>query len=179
MQESLLSVITMEDSKVIQYAIWGVLPEDYEEDWKEFQNQWNTLNISVDRLLSDVWYARSMMHRRCLIIATGFFTFSIREGEAHPYLVHLPKKKHFCLAGLYTVTNDGFITCSPITVPSDSFITNIQNLGNEIPVVLSKHQQIEWLDSKTKMHELSRIMNNPTHQLFRANPMGKDFFGDY
>ena len=81
--ETNLSVVTMESPYEINYAIWGLMPQNFKEDWHIFQNNANTLNVGLRELENIQWMRESLEERRCLIIVSGFYTHLLHNG-AHP-----------------------------------------------------------------------------------------------
>ncbi|WP_431111499.1 SOS response-associated peptidase family protein, partial [Winogradskyella poriferorum] len=73
-EEANLSMVTMENNKEITFAIWGLMPQNFKEDWQQFQNHANTLNVPVQDLEQVAWMKESLRHRRCAIIVSGFYT---------------------------------------------------------------------------------------------------------
>ncbi len=48
--ESTISIITLADPNKVTYAILGLLPENFEDNWSVFQDVVNTLNVKFDTL---------------------------------------------------------------------------------------------------------------------------------
>lgn len=175
--EEILPVITAKQSDLILYAIWGILPEHYEDDWAEFQKITNTLNVTVDSINSSIWYAEAFNARRCLIIVTGFFTSYIRNGVVYPYYVHLPKEKPFCIAGIYNELVDGFLTTSLIISNADNFTGRIENTCNCTPLIIPEIFYDEWLDSSTPIYKIKEMMaGEQVRGKFKAHTIEKEFY---
>ena len=47
LKESTIPVITISDPTKVTYAIWGLLPENFEDNWSVFQDVANTLNVKL------------------------------------------------------------------------------------------------------------------------------------
>lgn len=175
LEESFVSVITSKDPKVISYAIWGILPGQFEEDWEDFQNVQNTLNIDHDKIEDDPLFNESIKTRRCIIIVTGFFTYYLHKGELYPYYVHLSEDQPFALAGIYNQLKDGFITCGLILSEANSFISKIHNSNHKMPLSLDKEHQDIWLNEDTNELEIQNILNKSIHMDYHAHPIAKEF----
>ena len=175
-EESLLTVITSNNSEILNYAIWGLLPKSYKEEWSDFQSVFNSLTVNRDEVVSSSLYKNSFYKSRCLIVVTGFLISHLYKGTIHPYIVYHKQEKPFCLAGVYTVLEDGFITCSLIMKESSHIVKRIQNLNSTMPVVLNKSQQKKWLSKNTPSHELLNLMDNVSEiKNFKAHPVAKEF----
>jgi len=174
--EEILPVITAKQPDFILYAIWGILPEQYEDDWAEFQKITNTLNVTEDSINSDIWYAGAFYARRCLIITTGFFTSYISNGTVYPYYVHLPHEKPFCMAGIYNELEDGFLTTSLILSNTDNFVGRIENTSNYMPLIIPELFYDEWLDLSTPIDRVKQILGKQVRGKLKAHTIEKEFY---
>lgn len=175
LEESFVSVVTCKEPKKISYAIWGILPGQFEEDWEDFQNVQNTLNIDHDKIDDNPLFSEAVKTRRCLIIVTGFFTYYLHEGELYPYYVHLDNDKPFALAGIYNQLKDGFITCGLILSEANSFISHIHNSNHKMPLSLNKEDQDLWLNKNTSAFLINELLNKNVDIDFKAHPIAKEF----
>ena len=139
LKESNIPVITMDNPNKIRYGIWGMLPDELEDNWEVYQNLTNTLNINLDNLESSgSGHKEALDERRCLLIVTGFFTSIIYEGKLIPHHVHLPNHRPFCLAGVYSRLQDGFLTCSLLVDQTKSAMATIPNIFKYEPLIVNK-----------------------------------------
>ncbi|TLP70618.1 SOS response-associated peptidase [Maribacter sp. ACAM166] len=171
-----IPIITMEDSDIVSLAIWGLLPTDYKDDWELFQKLTNTLNIHTDTLESDLWYSDSFYKRRCIIPVTGFYASILRNGEIYPYFVSAKNGGLVYLAGIYTVLDDGFITCSVLTGPVNEYLKGYQNLVNFMPLIIHHDDKEEWLSEYTKITRAKEILNSSQPTSLRTSPIAKGLF---
>lgn len=158
LKESTISVITISDPSKVTYAIWGLLPENFEDNWSVFQDVINTLNVKFETLKNaDGLYSDLLKKRRCVIIATGFFTTMLNNGTVERCHVHLPNYEPFAIAGVYNELNDGFNTCSLVMIQvSDSF-KDIPNISNFKPLVLNEMELKKWLDPSISLDEIRQL----------------------
>ncbi len=175
-QEAILSIITMDQRNHISYAIWGLLPNNYEGEWSDFQKALDTLNVSKENLNSNGIFEESYHKRRCLIIITGFFIYHLHNGSLYPYYVYLNAKKPFYMAGIYNILDDGFITCSMLMTKTTGIVDKIQNLSTTMPIFIPDDLRNSWLNSKTDMNEINHILNLPNTLELKAHPIAKEFF---
>ncbi|MDF0707331.1 SOS response-associated peptidase [Flagellimonas okinawensis] len=173
--ETNLSVVTMENKNEITFAIWGLMPHDFKEDWHIFQDKANTLNAQMEDLENVAWMKDSLKERRCLIIVTGFYTHLLANGNTSSYYICLPNNKPFYLAGTYNILNDGFL-CSALTVSkTDPFISNYHNISNLAPVIVPKDKAEVWLDKSSSIDDLKDIIQNPKDAPLKAKRMPNEF----
>ena len=176
LQEANLSILTMENACEIEFAIWGLLPENYKEDWLVFQRMANTLNVTLYDLETIDWMGDTLKKGRCLIVVTGFFTYLIRDGKTYPYHIGTASGKPFYLAGVYQELDDGFLSCSLVTTIADSFLKHFHDIGNAMPLIVPDSVVDVWLSEKTQVRTIENIIKNPPRVKLRANPIAKDFF---
>lgn len=177
LEENAVPLVTMESPKQISFGIWGILPEDYGEEWADFQNAHNTLNLSHDECFeSDIWYSRAISNRRCLIVATGFFTFYLNEGEIFPFYVHHPRDKPLTIGGVYNQLEDGFITCAILVSESMELVEKLENLDNGMPLVLPPSGRKAWMDPHSKLEELKDFVCRAPGTDLAAHPISREFF---
>ncbi|WP_430409358.1 SOS response-associated peptidase [Kordia sp.] len=173
--ESSVSIIKMSKKEEVTLAIWGLLPRTFQEDWQYFQNVQNTLNVDLKGIGEDPKYQNALQERRCLIIATGFFTYYLHEGNLYPYYVHLPSNKPFAIAGVYNELDDGFVTCSIMVSKANDFIQEIHNSDTFMPVVLDKFNQNMWLSAHTSEKLIKTIIETTSELPFQAHTIAKEF----
>lgn len=178
MKESNLIVRTMEQPNVLSLSIWGLLPNGYKDQWKTFQNIHNTLNLDADSLVNDPCYQQPLKKRRCIILITGFFTMEVRNGRVYPLYNHLGSDKPFCLAGVYNVVDDGFITCTIIVSSKIQNQYNLDNYGCQFPLVFNKSKAEEWLDPNLELDEIKELILEPSRFIFDSYPISSDFLND-
>jgi putative SOS response-associated peptidase YedK len=159
-RESILPIITNSEDAFIQFGIWGILPEHYDGSRKSFQKIEKTLHISDTTLFqNESIFFPSLEKNRCLIIVSGFFTYTITDGLTQPYYVHLPNHQPFSLAGIYNTLNDGFITCSFLLTPVKSAFHNIPNVQKMMPLVIPSSVRDIWLSKETPLCSIQALMD--------------------
>ena len=171
-----IPVVTMGEPTCISLAIWGMLPNDYQGEWERFQNLTNTLNIHTGTLDTGLWYTEALAQGRCVVPITGFFTSMLRDGEIYPYFISAEKDTLLYLAGMYTVLEDGFMTCSLLTGPLDAFTKTYQNLVDFMPIPLSHKNKETWLAKDTSIALAKHILAAPQALELTARPIAKELF---
>ncbi len=177
LEESILPVVTMGNSREINFAIWGILPENYKEDWAVFQNAYNTLTIEKDNCMKEgQWYSGAFRQRRCLVIASGFFTYYLNRGDLYPFYVHARDDRPFAIGGIYNRLEDGFITCAIIVAGANEQIRKVQNLDQGMPLVVEPSDHSLWLNKSASMDEIEDFICQTPHVALCAHPISKEFF---
>ncbi|MHA7056986.1 SOS response-associated peptidase [Aquimarina sp. M1] len=170
--EESLSVITSNDPDQVSYAIWGMLPEGYEDTWESFQDSKNTLNTDI----STAGFEKVKHYKRCLILVSGLFILRVHNGELYPYYVYLQSKKPFSLGGIYTRLDDGFLTCSVIVTSSNNFMSKINNLSTTMPLIVENHHREKWLEPSTPTKDIKEIMEFTKDIDLCAHTVSKEFY---
>ena len=176
LDEATVPMVTMENKEEIDFAIWGLLSENYKEDWAFFQEANNTLNVQLEHLKNIDWIKPAFHYRRALILVTGFFCYLLKKGVIYPYYVSMTNDKPFYIGGIYNELEDGFLSCALITTKANSFITNFHNIDNQMPLVITDAVVETWLSENTELDALENIITNPPNAKLRANPVEKVFF---
>ncbi|WP_445738183.1 SOS response-associated peptidase family protein [Mariniflexile sp.] len=142
LKESSMAIITTNAPRRIQFGIWGILPENYEDSWKPFQATYNSLNTEKETLKHSLWLRDALLHRRCLVIATGFFISILNNHSLYPYYVSAKHQNIFCFAGIYNILADGFITFSILTHTA----THTENsMETSIPAIIKEEHYSGFL----------------------------------
>ncbi len=176
LDEETLFIIAAGQENMITPAIWGLLPEEFMDDWNVFQNTLNTLNLDESNFYEGSWCGTAFTNRRCLVIVTGFFTAFLHQGNVYPYYVKRADKKPFCIAGVYNRLEDGFLTCSILTTKANRFTEKIQNLGSQMPLILSKNKWSDWLDIDLTESTVKEMFEHVSENNLEAHLIAKEFF---
>lgn len=175
-EETNLSVVTMQDKNEITFAIWGLMPQEFREDWDIFQKHANTLNVQLQDLENVEWMKESFNQRRCLIIVSGFYTHLLQNGTTKSYYLSRSDEKPFYLAGVYNVLEDGFQCSALITSKTNTFVSNYHDISNLAPIIIPKNKAKDWLSQETNMEEIKEMVENPTEVKLKARLRSNEFF---
>ena len=175
--ESNLPIITAEEPDAINFSIWGLLPDEYLDDWEKFQETSNTLNVNLSEVMSKQIPVLSFKEpKRCLIIVSGFFTNVIHEGQFKTYHIHLKEHEPFALAGVYNTLKDGFFTCAPIIIEQKKSINKLPSYNGMKPFVLRPEDFKDWLDPSLEMQNLRTFIDNHRSHNFLSHPIEAEFY---
>jgi len=67
----------------------------------------NTLNAIGEEMLDKVSYRQAALHRRCLVLSSGFYEWrhytapGMKKDKAYPYRIVLPDREYFFIAGIW------------------------------------------------------------------------------
>ncbi|MBC8753136.1 SOS response-associated peptidase family protein [Kordia sp. YSTF-M3] len=161
LKEQSIAIITMDEPNAITEGIWGILPQDFQGDWRKFQKLKTTLHTNKEEISRNVLYKEALEKRRCLILATGFYIHHIVDTEIETYLVEKENAAPFALAGIYNILEDGFVTCSVINTEMNDLLSSKQNLYNYMPLEIPLLFKNIWLSPKTASEDILHIISKP------------------
>jgi len=122
---------------------WGLVPF-----WaKEASIGNRMINARAETVAEKPAYRAAYRHRRCVVLADGFYEWR-REGDSKtPYFISLASGEPFALAGLWENWNDkesgdSIQTTTLITTAANEFMAP---LHHRMPVILESNSAGEWL----------------------------------
>ncbi|MEO6681310.1 MAG: SOS response-associated peptidase, partial [Ginsengibacter sp.] len=167
---------------------WGFLPSyiktreeanrfryGYKKENGQFQPPLTTLNAtSEEMLLPGKIFREAALHRRCLVLSTGFyewrhiFPIGKRTGKPlktaikYPYHVGIKHKDYFFMAGIWQPwkdieTGEYAETFSIITTAANPLMAQIHNSRKRMPVILTEDLAYEWLFGNLSEDRISEI----------------------
>jgi putative SOS response-associated peptidase YedK len=145
------------ETKSIELYKWGLVPF-----WADDPNiGYKMINARSETAHEKPSFRAAFRHRRCLILADGFFEWHTAEkGEAKtPYLFKLKNDHPFTFAGLYEhwpIPSGGELhTCTILTCPPNELVNDYHN---RMPVMLDEEARWSWLDSQSKQSYLLDLL---------------------
>lgn len=122
---------------------WGLVPT-----WAKDPSIGNRMiNARAETVAEKPSYRNAFKHRRCLVLADGFYEWR-REGDTKtPYFISLASGESFALAGLWERWTDkqsgeSLQTTTLITTEANDFMAQ---LHHRMPVILEADTATEWL----------------------------------
>lgn len=130
---------------------WGLVPF-----WAKDASIGNRMiNARAETVAEKPSFRAAYRHRRCLVLADGFYEWQ-KQGDAKtPYFISLASGEPFALAGLWESWNDKEVgeslqTATLITTTANEFM---QPLHHRMPVVLQPDAADEWLAGSRELLE--------------------------
>lgn len=161
LKEQTICIINMDTPRQITQGIWGILPQNYEDNWNKFQHIKQTLHTNKEEIKNSILFKEALYSRRCLFIVTGFYVHKIIDGALENYLVEKDNQEPFYLAGVYNTTDDGFSTCSVINTKVTGELYDFNNLYETMPIQIPKIFKNMWLDKGAKIKDINYLINAP------------------
>jgi putative SOS response-associated peptidase YedK len=181
-----LAITTQEAPTQIALAKWGVLPTNYDINYRtHFLAKTNTLNATKERLFESDLYSQFIEGQRCIIYADGFFEPHAAAGVAKKIPYFFKEKNHelFAFAGIYAKVKQDQETgyaASIITTEANDFFKAIHNKPNasgsyRMPLILDPTHYEAWLQTNTT-EEVKDLLNGFTQQELVSYPVSTNVF---
>jgi len=145
--------VTNDGERTVSRARWGLVPF-----WATDAKIGNRMiNARAETLATKPAFRDAYQHKRCLIIADGFFEWKKQaDGKTKiPMYITLKSRQPFAFAGLWDTWKqpDGerLKTCTIITTEPNDLLTSIHN---RMPVILQENAYDLWLDPDTTEPEV-------------------------
>jgi putative SOS response-associated peptidase YedK len=148
-----MPVITQEDPQHVQLFQWGLIPHWVKSKADADKLKAQTLNARTETAFEKPSFRGSMMYKRCLIPADGFFEWMDISGKKYPHYIQLSSKSLFCFGGIYAhwtdkQTGEIISTFSILTTEANSLMEKIHNLKKRMPVMIDVHEKDKWLNGE-------------------------------
>jgi len=138
-----------DDGRELVMLRWGLVPF-----WAKDPSIGNRMiNARAETVAEKPAYRAAYKHRRCIVLADGFYEWQKTGDSKTPYYISLASGKPFALAGLWEnwndkQTGDSLQTATLITAAANDFMTP---LHHRMPVILEAGTAGEWLAGSTNL----------------------------
>ena len=156
---------------------WGLVPF-----WAKDPNiGYKMINARAETVLEKPSYKNSFIHKRCLILADGFYEWAGSGTKAsQPWYFSLREGTPFAFAGLWddwepkgvsgTPGLPGLTTCTIITTNAN---TTVSPVHPRMPVMLLGDETYAWLESRNQT-ELVSLLKPANPSLMQAWPVSRE-----
>jgi putative SOS response-associated peptidase YedK len=147
-------------------ASWVLIPH-WVKDQKQKSELWNkTINARGETIFEKPSFRDSANNKRCILYVDGFFEHHYFKGKAYPFFIYRKDKEPLAIAGLWGEWLDkesGEIVKSftLVTTKANKLLDKIHNNPKlkeaRMPLILSRQEEDDWLNSKEKTKELIKV----------------------
>lgn len=121
---------------------WGLVPH-----WaKDLSIGSRMINARGESVAEKPAFRDSFKHRRCIVVADGFYEWRSEDGRKQPYAIRRPDHGLFAMAGLWARWSKGdgppVETCTIVTTGANR---RLSELHERMPVILDRDDHEEWL----------------------------------
>ena len=138
-----------EDERELVMLRWGLVPF-----WAKDPSIGNRMiNARAETVAEKPSYRNAYRHRRCIVLADGFYEWLRRGDTKTPYFISLASGGPFALAGLWEnwtdkETGESLQTTTLITTDANDFMAQ---LHHRMPVVLEADTATDWLAGSNEL----------------------------
>lgn len=152
---------------------WGLVP-----GWaKDPTIGYKLINARAETVAEKPSFRNSFAHRRCLILASGFYEWLDTGSRKQPYKFTLRDQKVFAFAGLWDHWQDGkgneLVTCSIITTSPNQVVAEYHD---RMPVILEKEHRWEWLKDQPLQELHTMLKPYPVERMAEPVRVDPKFF---
>ena len=149
------------DAKQVEFFHWGLIPF-----WAKDPKIGNRMiNARSETLSEKPSFRNAYKHRRCLILADGYYEWQKIPGDRlkQPVYIRLKSQKPFALAGLWETwqskeMEEPLRSCTIITCPPNALLEKIHH---RMPVILPQDAYAEWLASDEQSADVLQPLLTP------------------
>jgi putative SOS response-associated peptidase YedK len=144
---------------------WGLIPS-----WaKDKSVGARFINARGETIATQSAFRDAFEHRRCLVLADGFYEWRKEGKQKQPWRFHLADDASFCFAGLWERWRDGE---TKAMIESFTIITTTANelvapIHNRMPVMLQRHDMASWLEGT----DAAKLLRPYPAEQMRAYPV--------
>jgi putative SOS response-associated peptidase YedK len=141
-----------------QQLYWGLIPS-----WaKDREIGSKLINARAETIAEKPTFRSAFKHRRCLIVADGFYEWKQQSSKKQPFYFCLQDKQLFCFAGLWEQwkpsEKEQIASCTILTTQPNELV---QAFHNRMPVILKPQDYDLWLDPQVQTPETLQPLLNP------------------
>jgi putative SOS response-associated peptidase YedK len=160
-----LSQQSQNEKSVRQFQLlrWGLIPS-----WaKDPKMGARLINARAETVTEKPSFRSAFRHRRCLVIADGFYEWQRQERKKQPFYFRLQDGQPFAFAGLWerwqSPEGDAVESCTILTTAANELMSPIHD---RMPVILARKDYEMWLAPEVQT-------DDPLQQLLHPYPSEK------
>ncbi len=169
--QPILAIVQTENGHKADWFRWGLVP-----GWADDPAIGNKMiNARSETLSEKPSFRRAFEHRRCLIVADGYFEWRKLDAKTKkPYWIHRPDDQPFLMAGLWEInrkidTNQPLISATIITTSANQRMALVHD---RMPVILERDESAFWADpSHRNVAELQKLLKPAEESYLQLRPV--------
>ncbi|MCC3408076.1 MAG: SOS response-associated peptidase [Microcoleus sp. PH2017_10_PVI_O_A] len=149
-----------------QFMRWGLIPS-----WaKDMKIGSKTINARSETVAEKPAFRSAIKHRRCLIVADGFYEWQAQGKKKQPYYFQTADGEPFAFAGLWenweSTEAENIVSCSIITTAANE---TVEPVHDRMPVILPEEAWEEWLDPAVSAQQVLPLLKPYTAAAMKGN----------
>jgi putative SOS response-associated peptidase YedK len=152
-----------------QMLRWGLIPS-----WaKDLAMGAKLINARGETVAEKPSFRSAFRHRRCLIIADGFYEWQRQEGKKQPFYFRVQNGQPFAFAGLWEhwqePEGEAIESCTIVTTEANKLL---QPIHDRMPVILDPKDYDLWLDPAfQKPEHLKQLLQPLSSEAMTSYPV--------
>lgn len=143
------------NNRQFQQLRWGLIPS-----WaKDPQIGARLINARAETVAEKPSFRSAFRHRRCLVVADGFYEWQRQERKKQPYYFRFQNEQPFAFAGLWerwrSPDGEEIQSCTILTTEANDVLRPIHD---RMPVILDSKDYDLWLDPAVQKPELLQLL---------------------
>lgn len=167
--QPIATILSAGDRRQFQMLRWGLIPS-----WaKDLTIGAKLINARAETVAEKPAFRSAFRHRRCLVIADGFYEWQLQKGKKQPFYFRLQDGQPFAFAGLWETWQapDGekIDSCTLLTTTANSLLRSVHD---RMPVILKPEDYDRWLDPQIqKSEQLQPLLQSYSSEAMTAYPV--------
>jgi putative SOS response-associated peptidase YedK len=145
------------EHRELAFLRWGLIPS-----WATDPSIGNRLiNARAETVAEKPSFRAAFRHRRCLVLADGFYEWQRLAGKKQPYYFRIRDGQPFAFAGLWERWEDQgkpVESCTLLTTEANEVLRPVHD---RMPVILEANKYNSWLDPSVQEAELLKPLLHP------------------
>ncbi|WP_373535901.1 SOS response-associated peptidase [Microcoleus sp.] len=166
-----IATVTVEPEQMqrqLQFMRWGLIPS-----WaKDMKIGSKMINARSETVAEKPAFRSAIKHRRCLIVADGFYEWLPQGKHKQPYYFQMSEGEPFAFAGLWenweSPEGEKIVSCTIITTAANE---TVQPVHDRMPVILPDSAWEEWLDPAVNSAQEVLPLLKPYAAAMKAKPV--------
>ena len=151
-----------------QLLRWGLIPA-----WAKDATMGSRLiNARAETVAEKPSFRSAFRHRRCLVIADGFYEWRRQEGKKQPFYFRMQNQQPFAFAGLWEHWQDpkgeAINSCTILTTEANELL---QQIHERMPVILNPKDYDMWLDPTMQIEQLQQLLQPYSSAVMTSYPV--------
>ena len=158
----LMPVVTNAPEPEIRLYHWGLVPSWTQNEEQAGQMRAMTLNARSETVFEKPSFRKSILSRRCLVPADGFFEWQAVGNKRIPWYIRTKEQEIFSFGGIWDHWNNGkgesIYTFSILTTDANPMMAEIHNTKRRMPLILPASSETKWLDPSVSGDDILKLM---------------------
>ena len=126
-------------------ARWGLVPEWFKGSLREWRA--STINARVEEVARKPSFRDAYRHKRCVVLADGYFEWAVRDDGKHPHYIHpAGNAPALLMAGLWSDVHLPDYVGLTATVLTEPVRSPLKAVHDRMPLMLEPAAMAAWLE---------------------------------